>query len=170
MSLITIFGIEFLLQVIGAAVVIAMGVADDHVFDVCGIELQLLQSTLDVLLSLAGIIERVDDDDALRGLHRPGAGPVIADEIELVHRLHRFQRRLVLHLVVVVAEADHGFRCRRLAKTERAKEIGFRRARRGGHVPFDEGVVVLGVSRCHAECQSRGDNKNLQMQFHENTP
>ena len=107
-----------------------------------GIELQLLQAALDVLLRFVGVIERIEDDDALGGLHRPGAGPVIAEEVQVVHHLHRLERRLGLHLVVVLHEARRFLGRRGLAQAERAEQVGLCGLGRGGHVPVDDGVVL----------------------------
>ncbi|HXQ03661.1 MAG TPA: hypothetical protein VN831_02750 [Bradyrhizobium sp.] len=81
--------IEFLLEILRAAVVIAMGMADHDIADLGRIEPELAQAALDIVFGLVGIIHGIDDDDAAGGFDRPCRGPSRTQKIQFVHHLHR---------------------------------------------------------------------------------
>ena len=147
-----------------------MGVADDDVFDVGRIELELLEAVLDVVLDLVAIVERLDEDDAFRGLHRPRTRPVIADKIELVHHLHRFQRRLFDQRAVFIDGAAGRIGGCVFAEGQRPQQIRFRGPCRGGDVPIDNGVVLLRDGVGDDEGQGQSGQRNRKISCHGNTP
>ena len=81
-------GAELALQGGDALVMVAMGMAEDDVFDVLGIELQLGQAIQDFRLRRPGEVG-VDDDQAGAGLQRPGGMLPRAQPIEIVEHLIR---------------------------------------------------------------------------------
>ena len=80
---------EPLLQVLRAARVVEMGMADHHVLDVGRVEPQRRQPVDDLVLDRV-VEDGVDQDDAVRGGHRPGRVLGHPDEVQVVEDLHRF--------------------------------------------------------------------------------
>ena len=77
---------EVLLQIGGAAEVIAVGVRNDHVFDVSRVEAKLAHAADDGLLDVV-VEHRVEQDDALRRRQRPRRHGLHAEQIEVVEHL-----------------------------------------------------------------------------------
>jgi hypothetical protein len=121
----------------GAADMVAMGMTNDDVFDVVGIEAELLQTSDDRFVGRV-FVKRIDQDNALAGGERPGRMDLGADEIKIVEHLGRLgepglarRSRSRRHVAP---------RCclRRNANArERAGEIEARRCFRGRQVGFD---------------------------------
>jgi hypothetical protein len=71
-----------------AFVMIAMGMGDDDIFDIGGVQSQLAEA-LDDLRLHGVIVQRINQDDATAGLQRPGGMDLGADPIEIVEHLGR---------------------------------------------------------------------------------
>ena len=80
---------EVILEVLRAARVVAVAVADNRVLDLRGVESQLLQAADDFVFDRV-VEDRVDEDDPGRRRHGPGGELGLADEVQIVEDLHRF--------------------------------------------------------------------------------
>jgi len=81
---------DSVLQHFGAAIMVAVSVRKDYVFDLVGIQSKLLQTAEDLVLG--GVVEqRLDDDDALVSDQRPSAVDLCADKVEIVGDFCRFR-------------------------------------------------------------------------------
>ena len=77
------------LQKFDGAIVIAMRMTDDDVFDICRIETQFLHPVHDFVL--CGVAEQgVEQDDAGGSLHCPGAVRLCGQHVEVVKDLPTF--------------------------------------------------------------------------------
>ena len=79
-------GAVMVLHQLGATVMVAVGVTDDHVFDGSWVEAELSQSAHDGLLGRI-VEKRIDQDDAFTRDESPGRVIFRADEIEVVEHL-----------------------------------------------------------------------------------
>jgi hypothetical protein len=78
------------LQHLRAADVIAVGMRNDHVLDVVGIESQPPHAADDQLVRVIRV-ERVENDEALAGLKGPARVHLAADEVQVVEDLCRIR-------------------------------------------------------------------------------
>src|SRR5215813_6596827 len=81
-------GSELLLQVFGATDMVDVGVAYYRIFEPRRIEPKLAQATFH-LVGDRIVPDRVDEDDPVRGVHRPSGIFLLADEVEIVEYLYR---------------------------------------------------------------------------------
>ncbi len=150
--------LEAILHQLGAADMVAVGVADDDVFDVGRIEAELLQAADDRFLRIV-VVERVDQDDAFARGQRPGRVDLGADEIEIVEHLGRVgvpggaRRRRRRRDI----RAGRGLRQRRIAG-ERAGEVELGRGLGAGQERIDRvgGLLRRGGADAQSGCNENG--------------
>src|SRR5690606_10722631 len=123
-----------LLQLRRALVMVAMGMADDDILDVLGIEAELGEAVDDLRLGRIGEVG-VDDDDALAGGQRPGRELARTEPVEIVEDLEG--RRIP------------GGAIRRRGRSTRATAAPAAApgAWRGDRAQVDEGVAMLRARR-----------------------
>jgi hypothetical protein len=68
--------------------VVDVGVAHDRIFDPRRIEPKLAQAAFHLVCDRI-VPDRVNEDDPVGSIHRPGGIFLLADEIEIVEHLHR---------------------------------------------------------------------------------
>ena len=82
-------GPEVILEVLGATRMVAVPVAHNRVLDLRWVESQLLQAADDLVFDRV-VEDGVDEDDPGRRRHGPGGEFGLADEVQIVEYLHRF--------------------------------------------------------------------------------
>ena len=153
------------LQILRAARMVAVAVADDHVLDLGRVEADLLQSFRDLIVD--GVVEeRVDDDDPLGCGDGPGRELRHAEEVEVVEDFHRLgvprllrrrsrrRRRRCAARRTGAASARPTRHCRAQRREQHAV-ILFRRSLGRRDVRVD-----LGALRVHDQRQCRGHHRN----------
>src|SRR5436190_15143826 len=148
---------------------IAVTVADDGVLDVLRPESDLFQAFGDLVVDRI-IVQRIQNDDAVRRGDGPRRHIFHPDEIEVVEDLHRLGVPRVMcgrtgwrtaRLSRSRAAASRPRTCR-FSGTERREEhgvIGFRGRLSGGDVRFDTGVLRVDGGDCEGDREARGNSR-----------